>query len=346
MPAASPLDPQQFGSSEPDLVTVVIPAKNAAPSIATCLASVTAQTHAALEIVVVDGGSQDGTADVVAKLSADDPRIELLANPNGRIPVSMNIGLAAAHGRWLVRVDAHSTVAPDYVDMLVGHLAAGGWGGVGGRKDAAPADTATARAIAAALGSRAGVGNSAYHYAESPRTVDHVPFGAYPVELLRSLGGWNETLEANEDYELDYRIRASGRELLLDPSVRIAWRSKDTFGALFRQYRRYGRGKAAVARLHPESLGVRHIVPPALVAAVLPWAAVALRRPRVGAALTLPYLAFLGLASLSVARSAGARSLAPRVAVALATMHLAWGLGFWEGLASHSRSGAAAPEPI
>jgi succinoglycan biosynthesis protein ExoA len=322
-------------TGEYDLVTVVVPARNERGSIETCLASIAAQTHPALQIVVVDGTSTDGTHEVVRQMAARDERIELCTRTDGRIPVSMNAGLAAARGRWLARVDAHSTVPPDYVATLVGHLDTGRWGGVGGRKDADPADTPTARAIALALGSPAGVGNSAYHYAEEPRTVDHVPFGAYPVSLLRSLGGWNESLEANEDYELDYRIRAGGHELLLDPSVRIAWRSKETIGALFAQYRRYGRGKADVARLHPSSLAIRHLVPPGLVAASVPWAAIAARRPRAALALALPYLVFVGGAGVSVAREAGEPGLAPRVALALAAMHLGWGLGFWEGMGAH-----------
>ncbi|MGZ4149446.1 MAG: glycosyltransferase family 2 protein [Actinomycetota bacterium] len=336
MSGPSPQDVRILPDAQ-DLVTVVVPAKDERASIETCLASIAAQTHRALQIVVVDGASTDGTQEVVRRLAAQDPRIELCTDTDGRIAVSMNAGLAAARGRWLARVDAHSTVPPEYVSVLVGHLAEGPWGGVGGRKDATPADTPTARAIAAALGSRAGVGNSAYHYAEEPRTVDHVPFGAYPVELLRSLGGWDASLDANEDYELDYRIRASGRELLLDPSVRIAWRSKETIGALFAQYRRYGRGKADVARLHPSSLAIRHLVPPALVAGAVPWAAIGARRPRAAMLLALPYLVFLAGAGASVAREAGEPRLAPRVALALGAMHVGWGLGFWEGAAANLR---------
>jgi hypothetical protein len=141
-------------------------------------------------------------------------------------------------------------------------------------------------------------------------------------------------LEANEDYELDYRIRESGHELLLDPSVRIAWRSKQTIAELFAQYRRYGRGKADVARLHPSSLALRHLAPPGLVAASLAWAGVAVRRPRAALLLALPYVVFLGGAGVSVARDAGELRLAPRVSLALAAMHVGWGLGFWEGRAA------------
>jgi glycosyltransferase involved in cell wall biosynthesis len=314
-----------------DLATVVVPAFDEEACIEGCLSSILGQDHAALQVVVIDGGSTDGTRRIVEALRARDPRIELLTNPSGRIPVSLNLGLAAARGRWLVRVDAHSTVPPDYVRVLVGHLVSGRWGGVGGRKDGVAA-TRTGRAIAAALGSRAGVGNSAYHYAELPQQTDHVPFGAYPVRLLRELGGWDEDLEANEDYELDLRIRRDGHELLLDPAIRIRWRSKETIGALAGQYRRYGRGKADVARKHPSSLGLRHLAAPLLVAGAIPWSIALVLVPWVAAALAAVYAALILGASIVAATKARDLGLVPTIAAALTTMHVAWGVGFWEGL--------------
>jgi len=327
-PATSPA--QAGPSSGGGLVTVVVPARDERSTIGPCLDSVLAQDHRELQVVVVDNGSMDGTRDVVLAMAAADPRIELVERPVGSIPAALNAGLARARGDWFVRVDAHSTVPPWYVGALLRHFADGEpWGGVGGRKDAAvPADArGTARAIAAALGSRAGVGNSAYHYAEDPKIVDHVPFGVYPTLLLRALGGWNETLEANEDYELDYRIRRAGYRLLLDPSVRISWRSRDTLGGLFRQYRRYGAGKADVARLHPRSLAVRHLAAPGVVAAGI-VAVVGGTVDRRSWLVLAPYGLAVMASSVSIARRAGSLRLAPRVASALVTMHVAWGTGF------------------
>jgi cellulose synthase/poly-beta-1,6-N-acetylglucosamine synthase-like glycosyltransferase len=329
----------------PPEVTVVIPARDEEASIASCLRSVRSQDLTDMEILVVDGGSDDATADLVRTIAAEDPRVRLLHNPTGRIPTALNIGLGAATGRWLVRVDAHSTVTPDHVRTLVGHLRTGRWGGVGARKDA-DARTSMGRAIALALGSPLGVGDSAYHWAEEPRIADHVPFGAYPVALLRDLGGWDERLDANEDFELDLRVRRAGHELLLDPSVRIAWRSKETLGALLRQYRRYGKGKADVSRMHPGTLAPRHLAAPALIALFAVAALAAPFAPRVAAALAAPYVAFLAIAGPWIAVRAGQPEAALRVASALAAMHLGWGLGFWEGRLRRARritAAAAAP---
>ena len=124
------------------------------------------------------------------------------------------------------------------------------WGGGGGRKDAV-GSTSEGRAIAAALGSRFGVGNSTYHYGVAPQTVDHIPFGAYPRAVIEEVGGWDESLLANEDYEFDHRIREAGYELLFDPQMVIAWECRQSIPAVFRQYRRYGGAKPASSACTP-----------------------------------------------------------------------------------------------
>jgi succinoglycan biosynthesis protein ExoA len=257
--------------------------------------------------------------------------VHLLTNPAGIIPAGLNIGLAAASGRWLVRVDAHSRIGHGYVGALVARLESGRWGGVGGRKDGS-GRTRAGVAIAAALGSRFGVGDSHYHHADTPREVDHVPFGAYPVALCRELGGWDETLTANEDYEFDYRLRQAGYRLLLDPSIRIEWQSQQSVRELFAQYRRYGAGKADVAWLHPGSMRARHLAAPLLIADLVLAAMVSPRRPRLGGVLCAPYLTALAGASVRTALRLPDRQARKYVPAAFVAMHIGWGVGVWTGL--------------
>ncbi|MDQ3766442.1 MAG: glycosyltransferase, partial [Actinomycetota bacterium] len=139
-----------------ELVTVVIPALEEEFFLGRCLDSISNQDYPALQIVVVDGGSTDGTVGVVQARMAGDPRIELLHNPRHNIPSSLNLALGHARGRWLVRIDAHATIPPAYVRTAVGRLQEGSWAGVGGRKDGV-GRTSAGRAIAAAMGSPFGV---------------------------------------------------------------------------------------------------------------------------------------------------------------------------------------------
>jgi succinoglycan biosynthesis protein ExoA len=319
-----------------DLVTVVIPARNEERSIGACLDSVLAQDHSNLQVIVVDGASSDRTAAIVRAYGEGDPRVELVSNPQAVIPKSLNRALAAARAAWLVRVDAHSTVPPDYVTGCLAHLRTGEWGGVGGRKDGV-GETPAGRAIAAALASRFGVGNSTYHHGTVRRAVEHIPFGAYPTELLRRVGGWDERLSVNEDFELDHRLQQAGHRLLFDPSLAITWRSRQTIPQLFAQYRRYGRGKAEVARLHPGSLRPRHLAAPALVALLAVTTALVPRRPLLAAAAVAPYPLALAAATAVTARKLDDRKALPWVPAAFAAMHVGWGLGFWEGVLSGGR---------
>ena len=311
-----------------ELVSVIVPARDEEQSIDATLTALRGQDHTALQIIVVDGGSTDGTVAEVERHMAEDPRIELLPNPRQVIPAALNIALAAARGRWVVRMDAHSTVGSEYVGAAVARLREGRWGGVGGRKDGV-GTTPAGRAIAAALGSRFGVGGSLYHYGTTEQEVDHIPFGAYPTELLRRLGGWDERLVANEDFEFDFRLRRSGAVLLFDPRLRISWKSRQTVRSLYQQYRRYGAGKLDVARLHPTSLRLRHLVPPALVPYLATAAVVAVRRPRLGGALLAPYAAGLTAASIGTARTLEDPASRVYVPGAFLAMHVGWGVGVW-----------------
>jgi succinoglycan biosynthesis protein ExoA len=311
-----------------ELVSVIVPARNEEDSIGATLTALRRQDHPALQIIVVDGGSTDGTVAVIERHIAEDPRIELLPNPRQVIPAALNIALAAARGRWVVRMDAHSTVDEGYVSAAVARLREGRWGGVGGRKDGV-GTTPAGRAIAAALGSRFGVGGSLYHHGTAEQPVDHIPFGAYPTELLRRLGGWDERLVANEDYEFDYRLRRSGAVLLFDPRLRISWKSRQSIRSLYRQYRRYGAGKLDVALLHPASLRVRHLMPPLLVPYLATAALVGSRRPRLGGALLAPYAAAITAASIGTARTLEDPASRAYVPAAFLAMHVGWGLGVW-----------------
>lgn len=324
------LTPARPVQPEPDLVTVVIPARDEERNIEACVESVLRQDYRNLQVIVVDGASHDCTPDIVKEIAERDPRVELLHNPAGIIPVSLNLALAAARGPWLVRIDAHATVPPEYVGIAVQHLRTGRWGGVGGRKDGV-GFTPAGRAVAAAMASPFGVGNSTYHYGSSVQTVEHVPFGAYPVAVARELGGWDEALRVNQDFEFDYRVRLSGRELLFDPRLVIDWHCRQSVPDLYRQYRRYGQGKVKVAAKHPSSLRLRHFAAPALVASCATAALVAPRRPRLAAAAVAPYALAVAAATARTAPAVDpdARRHLPGAFVA---MHAGWGIGFWSGV--------------
>lgn len=324
------------GASALELVTIAIPARNEEGYIAACLDSVLAQSYHPLEIIVVDGNSTDHTRAVVSEYATRHPNVRLLENPRAIVPVSLNIAAQAATGTWFVRIDAHATVGPDYVERAIAWLRTGKWGGVGGRVDPV-ALTPAGRAVAAAMSSRFGIGNSVHHYGKEPVAADHVPFPAYPTALIATIGGWDERLVTNQDFEFDYRLGLAGHQLLYDPSLAITYVGQQSIRGVFRQFRRYGRGKARVVMLHPRSMRARHLVAPALVAWLLGGAGIALRRPLIGAASAGPYLAGVAAATVVLSREVREPAARLRLPAALVAMHVGWGLGFWEGLAQEVR---------
>ncbi|MDF1596555.1 MAG: glycosyltransferase family 2 protein [Acidimicrobiia bacterium] len=324
-------------------VSVIIPILNEVRTIDATLESVVCQSYPELEILVVDGVSDDGTLAKLLAWSAQDPRVRVLTNHRKSIPTGLNLGLREATGSYLVRVDAHCTIPNDYVERLVTHLQTGKWAGVGGKKEAVGSPPSGA-AIAASLGSPFGVGGSAYHYATEPMETDHIPFGAYGTDLARELGGWDERLVANEDYEFDVRVRASGGKLLLDPTIEVAWRCRSRIIDLARQYRRYGRGKADVAFLHPSEVRFRHAAPPLVVAALVVCAGLLPFFPLLLPGVLLVYLALLIGMSAPIMRTLGSWRDRFRVPGVLGAMQLAWGWGVWEGLARIARYGFRLPE--
>lgn len=316
-------------------MSVIVPTLNEERAVSTCLDAVLAQSYRNLEVLVVDGGSTDRTIELVEAYREVDDRVRWLHNPGRSQPAALNTALPEVRGEWIVRVDAHSTVPPDYVARIVAHLRTGRWGGVGGRKNGV-AVSDQGRAIVAALGSKFGVGGSVYHHGIEVQEVDHIPFGAYPTAVAHELGGWNEATPSNEDYEFDFRVRRSGRALLFDPAIVISWHTRENLRDFFRQYRRYGHGKALVLKAHPSSAAPRHVLPGVLVTALAVGVCCIGFRPRWAVAIIGPYVAGLGVATAVVAPTVP-RPSRRWLPGAFAAMHIGYGVGLWEVLLAELR---------
>ncbi len=305
-------------------ISVIIPTLDEANHLGTLLEDIAEQSVQADEVIIIDGGSKDATR-IIAK---SNPKLKtrIFLNRQKRVPYALNIGLAAARGQLIIRIDAHARVNPKYIETIAKNFAdKPNLGGVGGIKQA-HGKTKTGQIIAKVLSSRVAVGGSAYHYAMESQYVDHIPFGAYPKFVLEQLSGWDETFLTNQDYELDYRIRQSGKKILLDPEAVITWNSRESVGKLFHQYHRYGQGKAAVVRKHPQSAKPRHLLPTILVlglvtaltfsAFVSPWFALA----------PLPYLSLIWALTSKIPLLGLRQRLT--AASAIAAMHTGYGSGF------------------
>lgn len=319
--------------SDRPTVSLILPVRNEAAHIAACLEGIRRQTYPAelIEVIVVDGASTDATVRVLEQASSSDHRIRIVSNPARRMPQGLNLGIGAATGVFVGVVSGHSVLPAEYVAKAVeASIRTGAWS-VGG-SIVRRADTPMQRAIAIATSSRIGVGDSAHNYAEEPRWVETVFPGFWRRELFDRIGIFDPDMIANEDNELSFRIRKAGGRIWFDPAIRVDYIPRGGLGGLFNQYRMYGLGKMRVLRKHGGGLRWRHWVPAAWVAFLVADGLLSIPVPGFAAVWLLAvvlYAIVLLIAGLRLRRNGTDWW---RIVTALATLHLAYGVGTWQGL--------------
>ncbi len=305
--------------------------RNEESVIEACLASVLANTVSghSFEVLVLDGESEDRSGAIVDAIAAHDPRVRRLLNP-ARIQASaFNLGLSEARGRFIVRMDAHSLYAEDYLAESVRLLETTGASNVGGVQRAV-GRTWLGRTIAAAVSSKFAAGDAAYRNATSPSWTDTVYLGAWRKETLVALGGMREGWAVNEDYEMNVRLRSTGGKIYLAPSIRSTYFVRPSLAKLAKQYTRYGFWKVRTLLMHPSSLRWRQLVAPAFVLSIACTPFLVGRFGVWGWGHLLAYLVANLAASVTVAANNDWKLL-PGLPVVFATVHLAWGSGFLAG---------------
>jgi succinoglycan biosynthesis protein ExoA len=334
-------------------VSIIMPVRNEAAWIQKSLSAVLAQDYPAdlMQILLVDGQSEDRTQELAAALPGVE-RVTILSNPARRQAAGLNLGLRQSHGEIIVRIDGHTLVAPDYVSECVKALALTGAQGVGGLMRPVGL-TPTGRAVAGATMSRFAV-PTAFHVSQTARYTDTIYMGAWPRAVLDRVGGFDEDLLTNEDYELHFRIRQAGGKLYLTPAIASEYICRQSLGGVMRQYFAYGQGKARMLAKHPRSVRLRHLVAPGLLVWLVLGLALA---AAAGGVFLLGWLASITcyiLLCLLAALQVGQHLDHPQprllwtLPLVFGTIHLSWGAGFWHGLlhlpmpSSRKRAGVAA----
>jgi succinoglycan biosynthesis protein ExoA len=286
-----------------------------------------------VEFLFIDGHSTDRTAEILAELAEKDPRIRVLDNPARITPVSLNIGLRAARGEVVARMDAHTQYPPDYLARGVERLRQGAAAHVSGPQIARGRGK-WSRRVAMALSTRLGTGGADFrHTGDAEFEVDSGFTGMWLRSTLEEQGGWDEGWWNDQDMELAARIRKAGGRIVCLPEMAADYIPRDSLRALARQYWRYGFYRAKTSRRHPESMRRSHLLAPGLVLALV--LALVLR----GRAALLPRAGVVAWLAAVIGVSAGQaepgrRGDAAALPLVFATMHLCWGAGFIAGSAS------------
>jgi succinoglycan biosynthesis protein ExoA len=320
-------------------VSVLIPVLNEERHLPAALEAMRAQElEGTCELIFVDGRSSDGTRALLERLAAEDPRIRVLENPARRTAAGLNVGLRAARGRYVARMDAHAVYPPQYLRRGIARLQRGDdvvW--VTGPQ-IPEGDGAWSRRVALALGSWIGRGGQSDKWpgAIDGRPEEEVPLttsvftGVWERAQLLRLGGWDEGWPVNQDAEMAARVLARGGGIVCRPDMGARYIPRDTLRGLARQYGRYGFYRAKTTLRHPGSLPKSRLLPVAVLlsalAVLLPWAPARW----LGLSGLVAYLA--GLAAVTWRARERAGEDTPALPVVFATMHLSWAVGFLLGL--------------
>ena len=324
------------------LVSVVIPVVNEERHLAKAVGRILTQDYTGpIEVVIAVGPSKDKTVDVARDLAAADSRVIVVESPTGKTPAGLNAAIGASHGDIVVRVDGHAMIPADYVRTAVNVLEVTGADNVGGIM-AAEGTTDFEHAVARAMTSKFGVGGASFHVGGEAGPALTVYLGAFRRSALDRVGGYDESMERAQDWEMNLRIRQSGGIVWFTPHMQVTYHPRPNVRALARQYHDYGRWRREVMRRHPDTASLRYLAAPVAVVAMATGTVIAVAGLSTGHRVltVLGALAPLGYLIGNLVASAVTALRRPPLSlgavlwlpVVYATMHLAWGAGFLRGV--------------
>lgn len=255
------------------MLSVICPIYNEESRIEECILSILAQDYPKedLEVLFVDGQSSDRTRDIIANYMLNYSFIKLLDNPKRIAPAALNIGIRASSGDIIMRLDAHAKYPANYFSLLVSKLKKSGADNVGGVCRTLPAkDTSVCRAIAHAMSSPFGMGNSYFRIgSDHEMWVDTVPFGCFKRDIFDKIGLFDEELVRNQDDEFNGRIIKNGGRILLLPEVVVDYFARDSLTKTAKMFFQYGLFKPLVNHKLQKPTTLRQFIPPLFFAGLI-----------------------------------------------------------------------------
>ncbi len=252
-------------------VSILIPCRNEADFIEQCIRSVLSNDYPSdyYEVLLLDGMSDDGTREIIEQIEKESPNVRLLDNPQKVVGPAMNIGIAAAKGDIIIRIDGHAEVPSDFISKNIQYLvdAKEAWCVGGPIKTIGTNFMGTA--IAAAMSSPVGVGNAMFRLGNYEGYVDTIAFGAYWKWVFDKIGLFDEQLVRNQDDELNMRLVLAGGKIFMTPQIHSTYYSRGSIPKLWRQYFQYGFWRIRTMQKHKRPATIRQVIPLGFVLSIL-----------------------------------------------------------------------------
>ncbi len=318
-------------AAEHPFVSIVLPCLNEEASLARCIDSLLANDYPSgrWELLIVDGGSSDGTREIAERYAHSYPHVRMLDNPKRTFAAGINIGLRHARGEFIGCFGAHATYVSDHLSVAVELLRTTEAASVGGPARHLPRDPSSVvqRTLTAIVSHPFGAGNARFRTGVlRQQWADTVFVGIYRRRVFGELGGFDESLGRGSDMEFNKRMRHHGGRILMDPRL-LAIYYPETGGRSFAvKTFRTGYWVFRGLRYGRRVFLWRHVAPSALVLVLTaslpsiffsPWAVVP---PAL-------YGSGVVVASLDIARRLRSPSAAFVSLVGFPVRHLAYGLG-------------------
>jgi glycosyltransferase involved in cell wall biosynthesis len=259
-------------------VSIIIPTYNEERFIQACLASIYGQSFPSdkMEILVIDGMSSDQTPQIVKReIEAGRTNLRLMENPKCIQASALNLGVQASIGKYIVRMDAHSTYDREYVEKCIKLIKDTGADNAGGIT-IAKGKTRIGKAISLALSCPFGVGNSVFRLGGIDGEAETVPFGTFPRETFEKFGLFNESLTRCEDNEFNHRIKRGGGRIYMSKDIKIFYNNRETIPDIATQAHDNGLWIMFTLLMSPGSISLRHLVPLFFVSSLIGIGAAAL----------------------------------------------------------------------
>jgi glycosyltransferase involved in cell wall biosynthesis len=310
------------------LVSIVIPTLNEENYLSQLVESLMISENIIAEIFICDAGSTDNTIRIILELENKYSKLKYFKNTKKYVSHAFNEAYKIATGKYIALLGSHAFYPTSYIDKGLGYLESGDADVIGGPLNQ-QGKGENGKAIALAMSSKFGVGDTEFRTSKEKQYVDSVAFAIYRKTIFEDVGLLNESLNRNQDDELHYRIKANGYKILMVPEMESTYYVRDSFKNLYKQYFGYGFYKPLVFKLVKKGLRIRHLIPAIFVSYLFLMPFVYFI---IGLFVLFPLFLYFGISIYFAINTSNSFSIRMKIILACLIIHFSYGSGFMIGL--------------
>jgi len=315
--------------------SIVIPCRNEKKHIENCIRSIEEQSYNAslIEIIIVDGYSEDGTREILKSLQKDNCNIIVLDNLSKKTPQALNIGIKNSSGDAIIILGAHTVLDKDFVKFNNKFLTEKDVRATGGTQINVGL-TYIQNLIGTVMETPFAMASAKYRWSENEQFVDTVVYAAYKKELFKELGYFEEEFTISEDAEFNWRIRQAGYKIFFSPKIKSYYYPRDSISGYIKQIFRYGILRVNVLKKHFDSIKILHLIPPFFVIFLILGIGLSFINKTALFLLMFTLAIYFGLNILTSLKTVFPKKMKYFIFIPLLVFitHISWGLGFLIGL--------------